>query len=39
MVLAGERYKRNGVSGQVRWAKQWGKVLRYALLGLDNSHF
>ena len=24
--LAGERYKRNGVPGHVRWAKQWGSV-------------
>jgi transposase-like protein len=24
--LAGDRYKRNGVSGHVRWGRQWGSV-------------
>ena len=23
-ALAGERYKRNGIAGHVRWTKQWG---------------
>lgn len=26
MVLAGDRYKRNGKPGHVRWTKQWGSV-------------
>jgi len=25
-TLAGERYKRNGTPGHVRWTKQWGSV-------------
>jgi len=25
-ALAGDRYKRNGIAGHVRWTKQWGSV-------------